>query len=108
MDYAFLPPTLREKIGIAIWGALGGFPFASQYAAVQFIPMGDFTALCSLGPILAYIVARVFLKHKFTILKVTRFIDIANYSIKYLMESNLIKLVLASLTDFITPFSPNI
>ena len=84
MDYAFLPPTLREKIGIAIWGALGGFPFASQYAAVQFIPMGDFTALCSLGPILAYIVARVFLKHKFTILKVTRMIDIANYSLEYL------------------------
>merc|ERR1712079_939417 len=71
VDYAFIPPTLREKIGIFIWGSLGGLPFACQFVSVQKIPMADFTALNSLAPILAYIAARFLLKHKFTFLKVT-------------------------------------
>ena len=70
VDYAFIPPTLREKIGIFIWGSLGGLPFACQFVSVQKIPMADFTALNSLAPILAYIAARFLLKHKFTFLKV--------------------------------------
>ena len=81
VDYAFIPPTLREKIGIFIWGSLGGLPFACQFVSVQKIPMADFTALNSLAPILAYIAARFLLKHKFTFLKVL-------FSLYYSTRSN--------------------
>ena len=48
----------------------GGVPFLSLNAAVQFVPMGDIVALSALCPIVAYVIARVVLKHQFTVLKV--------------------------------------
>ena len=71
MSYDLVPRTNKDRIGVLMFLILGGVPFLSLYAAVQYVPMGDFVALSALCPIVAYVVARVVLKHQFTILKVS-------------------------------------
>ena len=70
MNYDLIPKTNRDRIGVLIFVIMGGVPFLTLYAAVQYVPMGDIVALSALGPILAYLIARVVLKHQLTVLKV--------------------------------------
>ena len=70
ISYDLIPKTNKNRLGVVIFVILGGVPYLSLYAAVQYVPMGDIVALSALCPILAYVVARVVLKHKFTVLKV--------------------------------------
>ena len=70
MSYDLVPRTNKDRIGVLMFLILGGVPFLSLYAAVQYVPMGDIVALSAICPILAYLIARIVLKIPLTILKV--------------------------------------
>ena len=70
VNYDLVPKTNKDRIGVVVFLIVGPIPWFCLYTAVQHMPMGDIAALSALCPVAAYIVARVVLKHQFTILKV--------------------------------------
>ena len=70
VSYSLVPKTNKERIGALTYALLGGVPFLSLNAAVQFVPMGDIVALSAMCPIFAYLIARIVLKQPLTFLKV--------------------------------------
>ena len=70
VNYDLVPKTNKDRLGIVVFLIVGPIPWFCLYNAVQHMPIGDIVALSALCPVAAYIVARVVLKHQFTILKV--------------------------------------
>ena len=69
-EVKFFPSATQDKVWALTYGMFAGARFAAFYAAVLFMPMGDYIVCIATTPIFSYIFSILLIKTKLTILKV--------------------------------------